>query len=362
MKELDDILASGILSGFRGNKEYHLGGKYVQLLEEEFREYFGIGYAISFNSATAALHASLVACGVGAGNEVIVTPYSFSSSASCVLMVGAKPVFADIDEFTFNITPASIAKLITSRTKAIIPVHLCGQAANMNKITQLAIDHRLSIIEDAAQAITATYLNKYVGTIGDCGVFSFNQSKHINTGEGGMMITGNPEIAEIARAVRNHGEVSVPELKVLGWNYRMCEIEAALALEQFKGIDENVNHRIKLADYLTLKLSGISGIIPPIVYSGSKHVYYTYAIRVDPDVMDKETLCKRLGEKGVYFGTYVKPLHLLPIYRQFGYGEGMCPVAERMWKRELIVTDVIRPGATFEDMDKIVDAFRTILE
>jgi len=359
MKEIDEILKSGILSGFRATPDYHLGGKHVQALESAFCEYFGVRYAIALNSATAALHSALIACGVGSGDEVIVSPYSFSSSASCVLMVGAKPVFADIEDGAFCMDLASAERRITEKTKAIIPVHLCGHPTLM-PLARLGALYDLKIIEDAAQAISATYEGQYVGTIGDCGIFSFNQSKHINTGEGGMLITDDDQIAETVRAVRNHGEVSMPDLKILGYNYRMCEIEAAIALKQFHKLDEDINYRIELANYLTSKLHKIDGIIPPFVYLDCRHVYYTYAVRITTEI-DKQLVCDRLGEMGIYFGGYVKPLHLLPIYEQFGYHRGQCPVAERMWRRELIVTDRIKFPATFKDMDKIAGAFKEVI-
>jgi|TARA_Y100000310_G_scaffold84594_1_gene81493 dTDP-4-amino-4,6-dideoxygalactose transaminase len=352
MDEIDAILKSGILSGFRANREYHLGGHYVQSLEVAFKDYFGVEYAVALNSATAGLHVALRACGVGAGDEVIVTPYSFSASASCVLMAGATPVFADIQDETFCLDYALLEKVISPHTKAIIPVHLCGHPADMYEIMNFAEFYNLKVIEDAAQSIGAKYLDDYTGTIGDCGVFSFNQSKHINTGEGGMLITDNGKIAEIARAVRNHGEVSVPELKILGYNYRMTEIEAAIGLEQFNRLDELIAVRVRNAEMLTEGLKGIKGLTPPVTYPGCTHSFYTYALKT----RNKQKLCKQLGKRGIYFGTYVKPLHLLPI---FGHKKGLCPVAERMYEEELIVTDSVKDPDL--DTDYIINAFRQIM-
>ena len=344
MEKLNSILKSNELSGFRAYGEYHLGGKYVREFEREFRSYFKVKYAISMNSATACLHSALVSCGVGVGDEVIVTPYSFSSSASCVLMAGATPIFADIEDETFCIDPSKIKKLITSKTKAIIPVHLMGHPADMDRIKGILWNYRtfqgqkIFIIEDCAQAIGATYHSNYVGTIGDCGVFSFNQSKHINTGEGGMLITNDDKIADRARAVRNHGELSRPELKVLGYNYRMTEIEACIGLDRFKNINELIDIRIRNAEQLTKGLNGI--VTTPVIKPDCKHVFNYYALKVK----NKERFCEELGKKGIYFGAYVKPLYLLPIY---GYGEGLCPVAERMWKDEFVMTDIIK----YKDLD-----------
>ncbi len=364
MKAIDNILGSGILSGFRGTPEGHLGGRYVQTLETQFRAYFGVKYAVALNSATAALHASLVACNIGVGDEVIVSPYSFSSSASCVLMVGAKPVFADIQDDIFCIDPKCIEPLITLKTKAIIPVHLCGHPADMNEIMRIAREHNLRVIEDAAQSIGATYRGKYAGTIGDCGVFSFNQSKHINTGEGGMLITNDDEIARTVRAVRNHGEISDPELEIVGYNYRLCEIEASLALEQFKQLDTLTAHRIKLTSLMSEGLREIKGFTPPVTYPDCKHVFYTYAVKFDEALvgMKRDDFQDKMIESGIYFGKgYVKPLYLLPIYKQFGYGEGLCPVTERMWREELMVFDWLKYPRTEGDVAHTIKIVKQVL-
>jgi dTDP-4-amino-4,6-dideoxygalactose transaminase len=355
-KELDEILRSGILSGFRGYGEYHYGGEWVQKLETQFKAYFDVKHAVALNSATAGLESALRAYHVGSGDEVIVTPYSFSSSASCVNMVGAKPVFVDITEDTFCMHPAEVHKAITPKTKAIIPVHLCGHPAAVYAFTHLARVFNLKVIEDCAQAIGATAWDQKVGTFGDCGIFSFNQSKHINTGEGGMLITNDDEFARIVRAVRNHGEVADPDLKIVGHNYRLCEIEAMMASKQFEDIDNNLFHRNQLASYLTRLLSNVKGVTPPVVKDGYTHSWYTYSVKLNLGIPKKQ-VCEELAKRGVYFGEYVKPLHLLPIH---GGEEGDLPVVERMWKEELIVTDTIRPDKTFEDMDKIAEAFREI--
>ena len=357
------IIRSGELSGFRGYPEGHLGGPHVQALEQAFCDYFGVKYAISMNSATACLHAALIACGVGPSDEVIVSPYSFSASASCVLMVGAKPVFVDIQPDIFTLNPQCIKEVLTLRIKAIIPVHLCGHSADRGSMLDYSVRKGIYLIEDAAQAITGTWSGQYVGTWGKngaCGVFSFNQSKHINTGEGGMLITDDDDIARKVRAVRNHGEVSDPDLKIVGYNYRMCEIEAYLALKQFEKIDENVNRRIELANYLTEGLKDIEGLTPPMVYPNVKHVYYTYALKLNPEIWDKQKVLENPVLKEYNFGAYVKPLHLLPIYEQFGYREGDMPVAEDMWRRRLIVTDQTKQPRTFKDMDRIIGAFETM--
>ncbi|MBI2038653.1 MAG: DegT/DnrJ/EryC1/StrS family aminotransferase, partial [Candidatus Nealsonbacteria bacterium] len=184
----------------------------------------------------------------------------------------------DLDEFTEEIVKN---KKLFPKLEAIIPVHLCGHPAEMNKIMMIAKKYNLFVIEDSAQAIGAIYNNRYTGTMGDCGVFSFNQSKHINTGEGGLLITNDDLIARRVKAVRNHGEVSDPDLKLVGYNYRLCEIEASLALEQLYNLDSMTDIRIKLADRMTQRLSEIPGFTPPVTYPDCKHVFYTYAVKYD---------------------------------------------------------------------------------
>lgn len=359
LEAIGGILKTGILSGFRGTGEGHYGGEVVRQLEAEFKNYFGCKYALTLNSATAGLHAALIACGIGQGDEVIVSPYSFSSSVSCVLMVGAKPIFADIQDDIFCIDPVDIKRKITPRTKVIIPVHLCGHPADMDGIMTIAREYNLKVIEDAAQSIGAIYKRNFAGTIGDCGIFSFNQSKQISSGEGGMLITDDDEIARIVMAVRNHGEISDPELKIVGYNYRMCEIEAAMVLIQFRELERNIAHRIKLASYLSERLIG--GLTPPVTYPDCRHTFYTYATKFDKAKigMTRDDFQKRMIDGGIYFGGgYVKPLYLLPVY---GYEMGLCPVTERMWRGELMVTDIIKPPATLDDMDEIVNTIKGIL-
>jgi len=295
-----------------------------------------------------------VACDVEQGDEVVVTPYSFSASASCALMVDAKPVFCDIQDDIFCLDPYHIEKHLTSRTKAIIPVHLMGHPADMGWIMEIAKLFNLRVIEDSAQAIGAMYHDRYAGTIGDCGIFSFNQSKPISTGEGGVLITNDDYIARVARAVRNHGEVSDPELGVVGYNYRLCEVEAVLALAQFKRLDEMNDRRIELTDYMTDQLKDTE-LIPPVTLPDCKHVFYTYAMKSKGN---RDQFQARMKDEGIYFGSgYVKPLYLLPV---FGGKEGQCPVCERMYN-EIIVTDIFKYPMTIKDVDKIIEVVKRCL-
>lgn len=355
IEAVTEVLRSGRLSGFSARPDdTFYGGEKVREFEKAFAEKFGVKHAIAFNSGTAALHASVVACGVEPGDEVIVSPYTFTASASCVLHAGAKPVFIDIEPnyFCMDGGYGKLTPRLTDKTKAIIPVHLCGHPAFMGAIGRPRVMRpHIKIIEDSCQAIGAKYINSYTGTIGDCGVFSFQNTKPIVTGEGGMLVTNDDEIYEKACLVRNHGEALGSD--VLGWNYRMGEMEAALGIVQLGKLDFLNDRRIELCNYMTEQLSKIDGLTPPAVMALCKHTYYTYAIKYDADKigMSRSEFAKRLKDKGIYFGEgYVKPLHLLPIY---GGKEGDCPVAERMWKEELLVTDIFRYPMTMEDAHKI---------
>ncbi|MGH9781651.1 MAG: DegT/DnrJ/EryC1/StrS family aminotransferase, partial [Candidatus Acidiferrales bacterium] len=272
-KAVLDVLESGKLSTFIAVPgEYFNGGRKIKEFEAQFAEFHGVKYAVAFNSATAALHAAVVAVGVPAGAEVVVPPYTFTSTATCALMHNAIPVFADVDGDAFGLDPAAVERAITPLTRAIIVVHLFGHPANLSGILEVARRHNLCVIEDCAQAPGARYQDRLVGTFGDCGIFSFTESKTITTGEGGMLITNSEEIATIARMVRNHGEMIVEGQKertysssMLGWNYRMTEMEAALGIVQFGRLEQLNQHRIDLANYLSEKLSGVKGLETPAV-------------------------------------------------------------------------------------------------
>lgn len=379
-----EVLDSGNLSSFiAAPGKNFLGGKKILEFEKIFREYHDIKYAVSFNSATAALHAAVVACGVKPLDEVITTPYTFTSTATCILMNNSFPVFADILENTYSISPSEIQKNITEYTKAIIPVHIFGNPAHMNRIMKIAQENDLKVIEDCAQAPGARYRDKLVGTIGDCGIFSFTENKNITSGEGGMLITNNKEIAEISRLVRNHGEAVIAgqnrtyKTSILGWNYRMTEVDAAIGIEQFKKLDYFTETRIHLAEYLKKNLINVKGLTPQIRYLGNKHVYYVFAMKYDEEIIGipRDKFVEALNAEGIPFGAgYIKPLYYSPIYHEnkpffykyanriFDYGEGLCPVAEKSHFKDVIMTLLARPPATERDMDDIVRAIKKIIE
>jgi dTDP-4-amino-4,6-dideoxygalactose transaminase len=378
------VLDSGKLSTFLAVPgEYFGGGKHIRELEQRFAEYHGVRHGVAFNSATAALHAAVAALGVEPESEVIVPPYTFTSTASSVLMHNAVPVFADIDDAVFGLDAAAVERAITPRTRAITVVHLFGHPAEIDPILDVARRQNLRVIEDCAQAPGARYRQKLVGTFGDCGIFSFTENKNITTGEGGMLITDDSDVAEIARLVRNHGEVVQPgqgartyNSTILGWNYRMTEMEAALGIVQFGRMEELNAHRRALATRLSESLRGIDGLECPVTQPGSSHAFYIYAMKYSEEKLGvpRDVFVKALNAEGAPFGAgYVRPLYLTALYQNRNayvyrhyegsarYEKGLCPVAERMHGRELILTGVVRPPATVEDMDDIARAFTKVI-
>ena len=379
-----DVLNRAELSTFIASPgEYFLGGKKIKEFENLCTEYFKTKYAVALNSGTACLHAAVVACGVQPGDEILVTPYSFTASATCALMNNSVPVFIDIDENNFCIDPKKIEEKITDKTKAIIIVHLFGGPADMDEIMKIAKKHKIKVIEDCAQTPGATYKGKLLGTIGDCGLFSFTESKNVTSGEGGMLITNNEKITDIVRLVRNHGEAVVANQPrqyksiILGWGYRMTELDAAVGIEQFKKLDMFNEERIKLAEYLANKIEKeIPGIKPCLNNKNGKNVYFILPFKYDEKKIGipRDLFVKALNAEGIPFGAgYVRPLYLNPIFHEnkhfalkhfaehVNYDKGICPIVEKMHEKEVILTLMCRPPATFKDMNDIVGAMKKII-
>jgi dTDP-4-amino-4,6-dideoxygalactose transaminase len=378
------VLEEGRLSTFiAAPGEHFLGGKRIREFEKAFADYHGVKYAAAFNSGTSALHAAVVGVGTRPGEEVITSPFTFTSSASCALMHGAVPVFADVDPEVFCLDSKALEKSVTGLTRAIIPVHLFGHSAPMDEILDIAERYGLKVIEDCAQAAGASYRGRKVGTLGDCSVFSFQESKNMMTGEGGMLLTNDQKIAEIARLIRNHGETVAETLsqrtyasQMLGYGYRMTEIEAAIGLCQLRHLDEWNETRKRLAQYLSDRLQEFSGIIPAKVREGCTHVYYVYPLLYDEarTGISRELFAEALVAEGIPTGVgYVKPLYLAPLYQQrqaFAfkhyqgkalYDKGLCPIAEELHFKTLLIIPVCRPPATERDMDDIVRAVDKVL-
>jgi perosamine synthetase len=384
------VLESGNLSQFLGawHKDF-FGGPTVQKFENDWAKVFSSKYAISVNSNTSGLFAAIGACGIKAGDEVIVSPYTMSASALAPIIYGAVPVFADVDDLNYGLSPESIQKCITPRTKAIIVVHLFGNPAKMDEIMSIARKYNLKVIEDCAQAPMALYKGKPVGTIGDIGIFSLNYHKHIHTGEGGILTTNDEQIAERIYLIRNHGENIVEPKGVQdifnthGFNFRMTEIEAAIGIEQLKKLPALVEERLENVKYFSNELKKIEGITTPFIELGSKHVFYLHALKFDKHIIgiDRNTFVEAvkaeipsaiLREDTPLMGSgYVRPLYLQPLYQQrathcsfncekykgqVNYNKGICPVAEKLHYEELITHEYIRPGMTKEDIMDVINA------
>ena len=384
-----EVLDSSVLSKYLGtwSTDFY-GGAKVRQLEQNWAHFFGIKHAVSVNSATSGLYAAVGAAGVGPGDEVIVSPYTMTASATAALVYGGIPVFADIDPKIFCLSPESIERCITSYTKAIIVVDIFGHPADMDEIMDIAQDHDLVVIEDAAQAPGAKYKGRYAGTLADIGVYSLNYHKTIHCGEGGVVVTDNDDLAERLQLIRNHAEVVVKDkgvknlVNMIGFNYRMTEIEATIAIEQLKKLEKLLQPRIKAAEYLTKNLSDFSGIVPPHVNSGILHGSYVYPIIYNSEEVSipRAKFVAALNAEGIpMVNGYQEPLYLEPCYQQqiaFGkdgfpftypgykgkvnYQLGICPVTERMYNKELMYTNICHSNITNRDLDDVLQAFEKI--
>ena len=346
-KAVVEVLDSGIIAQ----------GPKVEEFEKKFAEFCGVNNAVAVNSGTASLHTALHVMGIGRGDEVITTPLTFIATGNCILMQGAKPVFADIKPDTFNIDPECIKEKITGNTKAIITVDFYGQLCDYDKINKIAKENDLLIVEDSCQAVGAEYNGKKAGSFGDIGAFSFYATKNITGGEGGALVTDNEEYANKARLFRQHGmsNLEAYDYNDIGYNYRMTDINAAILIEQLKKIKEFTERRIKNAEYLNKKLQNIKGIEVPFIKKGFKHVYHLYTIKIVNFKISRDELFKYLRERGIGGNIYYpKPLHLCENFKKFGYKEGDFPIAEKISKQ--ILSLPVHPSLTEEELEKISQA------
>lgn len=392
-----EVLKSDVLSAFIGAPgEKFLGGKKVIEFEEKWKLKYNHKYAISVNSWTSGLQICVGAIGIQPGDEVICSPYSMSASATTVLFYGGIPVFADIDPVSFNISPSSIREKITKRTKAILVVHIFGGCADMDSIMDIAKEFNLKVIEDAAQAPGIKYKGKPIGSIGDIGGFSLNFHKHIHCGEGGMIVTNDKNLAFRAQLIRNHGENYSKKLRhnelsnIIGGNYRLTEIQAAIGIIQLDKLDEIIKHRNKLANYLHEEINKISCLSTAPHTEDIGHSYYLFPIKYD----EKKTgLSRNLFVKSInaefldadgwesvpLSEGYVEPLYLNPIYQHkiaigkngypfnfnkgivYNYDKGLCPVTENMYYKQMILSPIVREPLEIVDMNDLVVAIKKVI-
>jgi len=347
VKAVTEVLRSGVIAE----------GQKVKDFETAFAKFTGTSFAVAVNSGTAALHAALLAHGIGPGDEVITTPFSFVATSNSVLFTGAKPVFADIREDTFNIDPESIASKITPRTKAIIPVHLYGQSADMKAIMDIAEDKDLIIIEDACQAHGATFEGKSVGSFGE-GTFSFYPTKNMTTSEGGIITTNDKDVAEKARMIRSHGSKQRYLHEMLGFNLRMTDIAAAIGLVQLGKIDDFNRARINNAQYLTKSLQKIKGLILPHIDKRCGHVFHQYTIRIRGE-LSRDEVVSSLNKMDIGTGIYYPlPIHKQPYYKELGYNDSL-PVSESASKE--VISLPVHPSLNKLDLDTISEKLREIM-
>lgn len=330
------------------------GGPFVERFEQEFATYCGCDCAVGVGSGTEALWLSLLACGVGPGDEVITVPNTFMATAEAVTYCGARPVFVDVDEQTYTMDPAGLEAVLSPRTKAIIPVHLFGQPADMDPILEFARAHDLFVIEDAAQAHGARYKGCMAGTMGNAGCFSFYPGKNLGAfGEAGAIITNDPGLQERIRILRDHGQVRKYHHTAIGWNCRMDGIQAAVLSVKLQHLDSwNSLRRRHAAEYEN-SLKDIDEIVKPFVAHYAEHVYHIYAIRVE----DRDEALWRLNGKGIQCGIhYPVPVHLQKAYQSLGYSMGSLPVAEQI-ARELISLPMF-PELTQTQINTVIFALK----
>ena len=303
------------------------GGPFVARFEEDFADYCGCQHAIGVGSGTEALWLSLLAAGVGPGDDVITVPNTFMATAEAITYCGARPVFVEVDERTYTMDPAALENVITAKTRAIIPVHLFGQPADMDPILQFARRHGLLVIEDACQAHGAEYKGRSVGTLADAACFSFYPGKNLGAfGEAGAVVTRNVELHEKIRILRDHGQVRKHHHTMVGWNCRMDGIQAAVLRVKLRHLEKGNQLRRTHAAHYDRALSGTGGLIVPVHPAWVRHVYHVYAIRVK----NRDEVMRLLAEKGVGSGVhYPVPIHLQEAYRSLGYQRGTFPIAER---------------------------------
>lgn len=304
-------------------------GPNVQKLENDIAQYSHVKYGIGVGNGSDAIHIALQACGIEAGDEVITTAFTFFATAGAIARIGAVPVFVDIDPRTYNIDPSKIEAKITDKTKALLPVHLYGQTADMDPIIEIAKKHNLYIIEDAAQAIGAEYKGKKVGELSDAACFSFFPTKNLGAyGDGGMIVTDNADIAEKSRVIRVHGSKPKYYHHVLGYNSRLDELQAAILNVKFPHLDKwSELRREKANNYNALLQEQVGDkVVIPYEAEGHHHIFHQYTIRVER----RDELQKYLQEQGVSTMVYYpKPLHLQPVFANLGYKEGDLPITEK---------------------------------
>lgn len=388
-KAAQDVIETGVLSRFLGSwAPDFFGGPKVQEFERQCESYFEVKHAVTFNSWTSGLVAAVGAIGTEPGDEVIVSPWTMAASATAILHWNAIPVFADIEPETYCLDPASVERNVSEYTRAIMSVDIGGHSADMDALRKIADKYKLKIVSDTAQAPGAMYKGKYAGTLSDIGGYSLNYHKHIHTGEGGIAVTNDDDFADRLRLIRNHAEAVVGEKGVtnlnnmIGYNFRLGEIESAIGIEQIKKLKAQVKSRQRIANKLDKGLSGLKGLKTPTVMPNCTHAYYVYAMRLNVTELgiSRQRIHEALTAEGVpALGARYQNLHLLPMYqkklaygnngfpwtsdickRDVSYAKGICPVAERLHEAEFLGFGICSHEYKDEEVDMIIAAFHKV--
>ncbi len=389
LRSVARVVGSGNLSQFLGDwHDDFYGGPMVRRFEEEAAVLFGVKHALTVNSWTSGLVAAVGAIGIEPGDEVIVTPFTMAASATAILHWNAIPVFADVDPITYCISPESVEAVISPHTKAIMAVDIFGHPSDSLRLMEIASRHGLKVITDSAQAPGAKISGEFAGTLTDIGGFSLNYHKHIHTGEGGIVVTNDDLLAENVALIRNHAEAVVGNMgksdltNMIGFNFRMGEIEAAIGSEQLKKLPQLINSRVALAERLTSRLRHLEGLQVHEPDPGISHVYYVYPMSIDSDHLgvQRSKIVEALVAEGVpgLAGSY-QNLHLLPLFQEKvaygrsgfpwsafperpagGYKRGITPIAERLHEETFMALAMCSFDFNENDIDAIANAFEKV--
>ena len=369
--EIDDDDVAAVARVLRS--DWLTSGPMVAEFEAAFARVTGAEHAVAVSNGTAALHAAMFALGIGPGDEVIVPPMTFAASANAVVYQGGTPVFADVDAGTLLIDPAKVAAAITPKTRAIVAVDYGGQPCDYDALEQVIGSRRIAIVADACHAIGARERGRPVGTLADLSAFSLHPVKHVTTGEGGVVTTANPQMAARMRTFRNHGITTdhrqrseqsswIYEIVELGYNYRLTDIQCALGLSQLSKLPARIERRQAIAREYDRAFASIAEVSPLALRADVSHAYHLYVVRVDTSMLgcDRATLFSALRREGIGVNVHYIPVHLHPFYRQrFGFGPGLCPVAEAAY--EQLITLPMFPAMTAHDVQDVVEAVTKVV-
>jgi dTDP-4-amino-4,6-dideoxygalactose transaminase len=346
-RAVQEVLASGMLTD--ASME---GGKHVREFEGKMRRLVGTKHVVAVNSGTAALHTVLTALGIRAGDEVVLPSFTFVSTANVVLACGAKPVFVDIKK-DYNMDPAAFRKALSPRAKAVIPVHLYGYPADMNEIREIASSRGVAVVEDAAESLGATYKGTQTGKLSDAGCFSMYATKVATAGEGGAISTDDDDLAERVRLVRNHGMVHGYDSRLLGFNYRLPEVSAAIASVQMDRLEGFLRARARNAEYLTEKVGSARGVEFTQRAPDRTHVYYLYTLYLKKN---RDQVQKALNGWGIGAAVYFKtPVHRTPLYVRLGYGKKVLKNTEAATRH--VISLPVHPAVTKSELQMVADKF-----